>query len=47
MTDRLVVCRYLERHSVGSSRRVTAVLVSDESARYGVRRLSVHETAVP
>jgi hypothetical protein len=27
MTDRLVVCRFLERHSVGSSRRVTAVLV--------------------
>ncbi|ONI69472.1 hypothetical protein BWI15_23125 [Kribbella sp. ALI-6-A] len=46
-TDQVVVCRFLERHSVGSSRRVTAVLVPDESARYGVRWLSVHETTVP
>jgi hypothetical protein len=46
-TDQVVVCRFLERHSVGSSRRVTAVLVPDQSARYGVRWLSVHETAMP
>jgi hypothetical protein len=44
-TDQVVVCRFLERHSVGESRRVTAVLTPDESARYGVRWLSVHETA--
>jgi hypothetical protein len=44
-TEQVVVCRFLERHSVGESRRVTAVLVPDRSARYGVRWLSVHETA--
>ncbi|MGC4942972.1 hypothetical protein [Kribbella sp. DT2] len=44
-TDQVVVCRFLERHSVGAPRRVTAVLTPDESARYGVRWLSVHETA--
>ncbi len=44
-TDQVVVCRFLERHSVGGARRVTAVLVPDRSARYGVRWLSVHETA--
>lgn len=43
-TDQVVVCRFLERHSAGDSRRVTAVLTPDESARYGVRWLSVHET---
>ncbi|ADB32215.1 conserved hypothetical protein [Kribbella flavida DSM 17836] len=45
-TDQVVVCRFLERHSVGSLRRVTAVLVPDPTARYGVRWLSVHETPV-
>ncbi|MEV6286946.1 hypothetical protein [Kribbella sp. NPDC051770] len=45
-TDELTICRFLERHSIGQSRRVTAVLTPDESARYGVRWLSVHETAL-
>lgn len=45
-TAEVAVCRFLERHSVGSLRRVTAVLVPDPSARYGVRWLSVHETPV-
>lgn len=41
----LVVCRFLERHSLGQSRRVTAVLVPHPAARHGLRWLSVHETA--
>ena len=45
-TDEVAVVRFLERHSVGSPRRVTAVLVPDAPARYGVRWLSVHETPV-
>ncbi len=45
-TDEVAVCRFLERHSPGSVRRVTAVLVADPTARYGVRWLSVHETPV-
>jgi hypothetical protein len=45
-TDDVTVCRFLERHTIGSSRRVTAVLTPDAQARYGVRWLSVHETAV-
>ncbi|GAB2640763.1 hypothetical protein [Kribbella swartbergensis] len=45
-TDDVAVCRFLERHTIGSSRRVTAVLTPDAQARYGVRWLSVHETAV-
>ena len=46
-TAEVAVCRFLEVHSVGTSRRTTAVLVADVTARYGVRWLSVHETAVP
>jgi hypothetical protein len=45
-TDEVAVVRFLERHSVGALRRVTAVLVPDPSARYGVRWSSVHETPV-
>ena len=45
-TDDVAVCRFLERHSVGALRRVTAVLTPDPQARYGVRWLSVHETPV-
>jgi hypothetical protein len=45
-TPDVVVCRFLERHSVGTPRRTTAVLVPDSTARYGVRWLSVHETAL-
>lgn len=44
-TAEVAVCRFLEVHSVGTSRRTTAVLVADANARYGVRWLSVHETA--
>lgn len=45
-TAEVAVCRFLERHSGGSLRCVTAVLVSEPQARYGVRWLSVHETPV-
>ncbi len=44
-TAEVAVCRFLEVHSVGTSRRTTAVLVADANARRGVRWLSVHETA--
>ena len=44
-TAEVAVCRFLEVHSVGTSRRSTAVLVTDPTARYGVRWLSVQETA--
>ncbi|GAA1554870.1 hypothetical protein GCM10009804_09740 [Kribbella hippodromi] len=40
-TADLVVCRFLERHSVGGVRRVTAVLVADTH-----QWLTVHETSV-
>ncbi|MFC0625269.1 hypothetical protein [Kribbella deserti] len=43
-TAEVVVCRFLEQHSIGISRRVTAVLVPDTAARHGLRWLSVHET---
>lgn len=46
-TTEVAVCRFLEVHSIGTSRRTTAVLVADPTARYGVRWLSVHETAAP
>jgi hypothetical protein len=45
-TAEVAVCRFLELHSAGSPRRTTAVLVPDPAARYGVRWLSVQETAV-
>jgi hypothetical protein len=45
-TAEVAVCRFLEVHTVGSPRRTTAVLVADPGARYGVRWLSVQETAV-
>ena len=48
-TPEVAVCRFLEKHTVETTatfRRVTAVLVPDELARYGVRWLSVHETPV-
>ncbi|MEV8371865.1 hypothetical protein AB0P21_03960 [Kribbella sp. NPDC056861] len=45
-TAEVSVCRFLEVHSVGSPRRSTAVLVADPTARYGVRWLSLQETAV-
>lgn len=44
-TAEVAVCRFLEVHSIGTSRRSTAVLVTDPTARYGVRWLSVQETA--
>lgn len=46
-TAEVAVCRFLEVHSIGTSRRTTAALVADPTARYGVRWLSVHETALP
>lgn len=46
-TAEVVVCRFLEAHSPGGSRRVTAVLRPDESARNGLRWVSVHETLLP
>ncbi|WP_020388906.1 hypothetical protein [Kribbella catacumbae] len=46
-TAEVAVCRFLEVHSIGSSRRSTAVLVAEPTARYGARWLSVHETAMP
>jgi hypothetical protein len=42
-TPDLVVCRFLERHSVGGLRRVTAVLVPRGDR---LQWLAVHETAV-
>jgi hypothetical protein len=45
-TADVAVCRFIERHSVGAPRRVTAVLTPEPRARYGVRWLSVHETRV-
>ncbi|WP_328994703.1 hypothetical protein OG394_09430 [Kribbella sp. NBC_01245] len=44
-TSEVVVCRFHEQHSIGTSRRVTAVLLPDASTRNGLRWLSVHETA--
>lgn len=44
-TADVIVCRFLEQHSIGISRRVTAVMLPDASARNGLRWLSVHETA--
>lgn len=45
-TEELAVVRFVESHSVGSSRRTTAVLVPDEAAPAGLGWLSVHETAL-
>ncbi|MDX2971797.1 hypothetical protein PWY87_02325 [Kribbella solani] len=40
-TDDLVVCRFVENHSVGGVRRVTAVLAANTH-----QWLTVHETSV-
>ncbi|TDU86665.1 hypothetical protein EV138_0179 [Kribbella voronezhensis] len=45
-TAEVAVCRFLERHSVGSLRRTVVVLTADPAGRNGVRWLSVQETPV-